>query len=638
MKRIFKILFALTITFSFCYFVFSWALNNPNNYVYAEEDQGSFEDFVSQLNYSSQTAIANAAKAREEYCDEETDIKGCLYDKNNELYTKLNYSTIYTITSGYAVSFWYITFENGTLNRAYQAFDGQGNAVFVGCYKYKYDPAKEPQKNKMIDVSKGPGTLFVFKFITLEKGKCVQSRIEVVPAIGYNVFGLNGHNDGQTNIRGDYGHQFATFQGWQATDDGDCPNIFAITSNTNVFTSPEHTFIFSATADDFTQLGLKNCNTYQDALDGKCGVKAFLGGDPYLARPGCTVKSEAVERENQILLDGILQDIEEKGKNCPDKIEDMPSYEQDLRKYFSTLKNDNKSRELLSAKYIGETNQTNGDVIYNKIEEKITQCKYEICKLTDDEKKAVEANKGKECNPGCSLSAAATGVGSTVQSSSDDAKCYLCARNYNADKEGVYYWLAEKPKDLHCEEVGREKSKCFGTPSDQACLSCYTKAYNAAKLSDDKKECMLPNDLAAAKTLEDVKIEMEDVKSESKEEEIAENEALVEEMFRRNSPILEQIYLFINDEPMTCIDIVGPVLGQIIKGGITIVQIVAAIIALVKGMLILIPAVVAKDADALKKAGKTLVILGIILALVIIFRPLVRILGDLLEYDTTCIL
>ena len=94
----------------------------------------------------------------------------------------------------------------------------------------------------------------------------------------------------------------------------------------------------------------------------------------------------------------------------------------------------------------------------------------------------------------------------------------------------------------------------------------------------------------------------------------------------------------IDPNPMSCEDILGPVLTAIVKYAITIIQIAAAIIAIVKGMLILIPAVVAKDASALQKAGKTLVILGIILAIIIVLRPVIRLIGTVLEYDVSCII
>lgn len=98
------------------------------------------------------------------------------------------------------------------------------------------------------------------------------------------------------------------------------------------------------------------------------------------------------------------------------------------------------------------------------------------------------------------------------------------------------------------------------------------------------------------------------------------------------------VELKIDDSKKTCKDILGPVLTQVIKGGIVIVQIVCAIIAILNGMLILVPAVVTKDADSLKKSSKKLAMLGIILMLVIIFKPLVRMIASLLEYDITCIL
>ena len=99
----------------------------------------------------------------------------------------------------------------------------------------------------------------------------------------------------------------------------------------------------------------------------------------------------------------------------------------------------------------------------------------------------------------------------------------------------------------------------------------------------------------------------------------------------------EVVELDPDSTPMTCSEILGEPLLTIVKGGITIVQIAAAIIAIVKGMLLLVPAITAKDADGLKKASKTLAILAVILALVVIFRPLVKMIGKLLDYDVSCI-
>ncbi len=90
-------------------------------------------------------------------------------------------------------------------------------------------------------------------------------------------------------------------------------------------------------------------------------------------------------------------------------------------------------------------------------------------------------------------------------------------------------------------------------------------------------------------------------------------------------------------ELSSCEEILGHDLAAIVKAGITIIQIVGAIIAIVKGMMVLIPPVLAKDADALKKASKTLVSLAIILIVIFLFRSILMFLGNILDFDTSCI-
>ena len=88
----------------------------------------------------------------------------------------------------------------------------------------------------------------------------------------------------------------------------------------------------------------------------------------------------------------------------------------------------------------------------------------------------------------------------------------------------------------------------------------------------------------------------------------------------------------------SCDELLGKNLSAIVKVAITILQIVAAIIAIVKGMMVLIPPILAKDADALKKAGSTLAKMAIILVIIFLFKPLLSFLGNLLDFDTSCIL
>lgn len=86
----------------------------------------------------------------------------------------------------------------------------------------------------------------------------------------------------------------------------------------------------------------------------------------------------------------------------------------------------------------------------------------------------------------------------------------------------------------------------------------------------------------------------------------------------------------------SCSEILGSNLTKVVKAGITIIQIAGAIIALVKGMMTLIPPILAKDADALKKAGKTLVTMAIILVAIFLFRPLLRFIGNVAGFDASC--
>ena len=92
-----------------------------------------------------------------------------------------------------------------------------------------------------------------------------------------------------------------------------------------------------------------------------------------------------------------------------------------------------------------------------------------------------------------------------------------------------------------------------------------------------------------------------------------------------------------NTNPMTCTEILGPNLTKIVHAGVKAIQIIGAIAAIVKGMITLIPAVMAKDAEGLKKAQKTLVTMAIILLCIFLLPYLVRWIGNILGYDISCL-
>lgn len=93
----------------------------------------------------------------------------------------------------------------------------------------------------------------------------------------------------------------------------------------------------------------------------------------------------------------------------------------------------------------------------------------------------------------------------------------------------------------------------------------------------------------------------------------------------------------ISSEPLKCGELLGTNLLKIVKLVMNLLRIGGALIAIVNGMLVLIPAVVSKDADALKKAENKLIILAIVLLLILLLPTLLSFIGNLFGYDMTCI-
>lgn len=86
---------------------------------------------------ASQSEIDNAKKNTEEYCEDDIQKKGCVYDPTNTLYTqsgKIKNCNYYScVTSG----------SDTQLVRGYQDSDANGNLVFAGCYKVKLNSTGE---------------------------------------------------------------------------------------------------------------------------------------------------------------------------------------------------------------------------------------------------------------------------------------------------------------------------------------------------------------------------------------------------------------------------------------------------------------------------------------------------------------
>lgn len=92
------------------------------------------------------------------------------------------------------------------------------------------------------------------------------------------------------------------------------------------------------------------------------------------------------------------------------------------------------------------------------------------------------------------------------------------------------------------------------------------------------------------------------------------------------------------DKAMKCTEILGPNLTKLVHFAFSTLRIIAAIVAIVNGMIIMMPVVVSKDYGSLNKALRKLVSMLIILAIILIFPSLARVVGKLFEFDISCIL
>lgn len=92
----------------------------------------------------------------------------------------------------------------------------------------------------------------------------------------------------------------------------------------------------------------------------------------------------------------------------------------------------------------------------------------------------------------------------------------------------------------------------------------------------------------------------------------------------------------ISERDINCEEMLGRNLTKILRFAIEALSIAGAIIAIVNAMISLIPALIAKDADALKKAQTKCVTMAIVLVLILLLPTLVIFIGRLFGYDLSC--
>ena len=92
----------------------------------------------------------------------------------------------------------------------------------------------------------------------------------------------------------------------------------------------------------------------------------------------------------------------------------------------------------------------------------------------------------------------------------------------------------------------------------------------------------------------------------------------------------------ISNKDLTCEEMLGKNLTKILKFALEVLSIAGAIIAIVNSMISLIPALIAKDAEALKKAQSKCITMAIVLVLILLLPTLLTFMGNIFGYDLTC--
>jgi len=118
---------------------------------------------------------------------------------------------------------------------------------------------------------------------------------------------------------------------------------------------------------------------------------------------------------------------------------------------------------------------------------------------------------------------------------------------------------------------------------------------------------------------------------------ITNNGQSIEDPGNYTALLLQGNPLEISDEKMSCDQLMGKNLVKILHLFITAIRIAGAIIAIVSGMLTLIPAVASDDANALKTATKKCVLMAIILVAIGIFPTIINVIGKIAGFDLSCL-
>ncbi len=94
----------------------------------------------------------------------------------------------------------------------------------------------------------------------------------------------------------------------------------------------------------------------------------------------------------------------------------------------------------------------------------------------------------------------------------------------------------------------------------------------------------------------------------------------------------------ISEEDMTCEELLGSNLTKIVHLCVTVVKVIGAIGAILYGIIMFLPVIMVDDPKELNKALSKAVKMLIVLILILLLPSLIKIIGNIFDFDLTCLI
>ncbi len=565
------------------------------------------------------------------YCNGENfDIQGCLYDTKNpqKEFTDINDGKERVILNGTyhyvrnkkghtGGSKYLLTVKSAKLEAAYTVFNDNMEAVTALCYKgYSSKEEKNYYKSfkaeyQMVDTKDSTHTLetFYLKVVApAKKGQCS------VAAHSF-VFNKDGEIADQIYERSKKNDNVDVTRFISQLKKGECPLYF------NYVEKADSEWVKTFGSEAPYAFGDDSGIKYKYPTQFERIISAEHGG----AVIGCTETSIAEENKYAKCWDKKLENI------CPVKrhltIDDITL---DVSKVLKECTEENDSEGFDSAKTIDDEIE----VFTNKVMDRIEKCYETACGIKDttsvkytDITKAFEKNT--MCEHGCKITHDLSQV-------TESTKCYSCYDGGTA----ISYKLSDTKPEGSCSDAPTiEKYDCTG---NKLCKACYSDAYTSAGLKDgDAKTCLLETTTEKNLLQRELYARIHGDATTWKEEKLKKSEEIRKETYIKT--LFNKVYLpglgegSFGPSGQKCEDVFQKNGIKIIRGIVNALRILGAIIAITNAMITLVPAVISKDADGLKKAGRKLVVMAVVLAIVGILPSIVYLIGVVFGYDLSCI-